>query len=79
VANTGSTGPAIVEGSPAAAAGLADGDIITSISGITIDGEHPLDAVLTQFKPGDTVTLEVLRDGTTIRLDVTLGTRPGNL
>jgi S1-C subfamily serine protease len=79
VANTGSTGPAIVEGSPAAAAGLADGDIITSISGITIDGEHPLDAVLTQFKPGDTVTLEVLRDGTTIRLDVTLGTRPGSL
>jgi len=79
VTNTGGTGPAIVDGSPAAAAGLKDGDIIVSISGIRIDGEHPLDAVLTQFRPEDTVALEVLRDGATVTLDVTLGTRPSNL
>ncbi|HYO43936.1 MAG TPA: trypsin-like peptidase domain-containing protein [Candidatus Limnocylindrales bacterium] len=79
VTNTGGTGPAVVEGSPAAAAGIQDGDIIISISGIKIDGEHPLDAILTQFMPEDTVSLDVLRDGTTVTLDVTLGTRPGNL
>jgi S1-C subfamily serine protease len=79
VTNSGGNGPAVVDNSPAAAAGLRDGDIIVSISGIRIDGEHPLDAVLTQFKPNDTVTLEVLRDGEPVTLDVTLGTRPSNL
>ena len=44
-----------------------------------IDAEHPLDAVLSQFAPGDTVQVEVLRDGETITLSVTLGTRPANL
>ena len=45
----------------------------------TIDAEHPLDAVLSQFSPGDTVPVEVLRDGQTITLTVTLGTRPADL
>ena len=31
--------------------------------------EHPLDALLTQFAPGDTVTLKVLRDGRTVTID----------
>jgi 2-alkenal reductase len=79
VTNTGGNGPAVVDNSPAAAAGLLDGDIIVSISGIRIDREHPLDAILTQFKPNDTVTLVVLRDGEQVTLDVTLGTRPSNL
>jgi S1-C subfamily serine protease len=78
--STGATdGSAIVENSPAAVAGLKDGDIILSINGIQLDGEHPLDALLVQFKPKDTVELDVLRDGTQLKLQVTLGTRPGNL
>jgi S1-C subfamily serine protease len=44
-----------------------------------IDGDHPLDATLSQFAPGDTVTLTVLRDGKTITLEITLGTRPSGL
>lgn len=78
VSNQGGTGSAVVDGSPAAAAGLQDGDIITAVSGITLDGEHPLDATLVRFAPGDTVTLDVLRDGKTIQLTVVLGTRPAN-
>jgi len=73
------TGSAVVDNSPAAKAGLKDGDIVISINGIQIDQEHPLDALLVQFKPNDTVRLVVLRNGTQLTLEVTLGTRPGNL
>jgi serine protease Do len=79
VTNAGGTGSAIVADSPAAQAGLQDGDIITAINGIRIDQEHPLDAVLTQFSPEDSVVLDVLRDGTSIQLTLVLGTRPSNL
>jgi len=76
VTGQGGTGAAILEGSPAADAGLQEGDIITAISGIKLDQEHPLDAVLVQFSPGQAVTLDVLRGGTTVTLTVTLGVRP---
>jgi serine protease Do len=80
VTNAGGDGSsAVVEDSPAAEAGIQDGDIILSLNGIRIDQEHPLDAVLVQFRPEDEVVLDVLRDGTTVRITVTLGTRPANL
>ena len=66
----------IVPGSPAAAAGLRDGDIITAVDGTEIDLDNPLDDILTQFAPGRTVALDVLRDGTQVTLMLTLGTRP---
>jgi S1-C subfamily serine protease len=69
--------PAVQPGTPAEAAGVQDGDIITAIDGRRIDGENPLDDVLSQYRPGDTVTLTVLRDGQTVQLPLTLGVRPG--
>ena len=44
-----------------------------------VDTEHPLDSVLTQFAPGRTVTLGVLRGGQKMDVKVTLGTRPADL
>jgi serine protease Do len=76
---SGATTPAVVAGSPADKAGIKGGDIVTSIEGTTIDTSHPLDAVIAQFAPGRTVTVEVFRGGGTIKLQVTLGTRPANL
>jgi S1-C subfamily serine protease len=70
---------AVVPDSPAAAAGLREGDIIVGIEGIAVDQEHPLDALLVRFAPGRTITLSVVRDGQTVQLPVTLGTRPGDL
>ena len=68
----------MVPGSPADQAGLRDGDIIVKVNGQAIDGDHPLDATLSQYAPGDTVTISVLRDGQSTTLQVTLGTRPAN-
>ncbi len=74
----GQTLPAIVSGGPAEKAGLKAGDIVTAINGTKLDSEHPLDAVVSQYGPGDTVTLTVLRDGASRDISVTLGTRPTN-
>jgi S1-C subfamily serine protease len=70
---------AVRAGSPAANAGIKTGDIVTSINGQAIDATHPLDAILTQFAPDDRITLDILRDGKRLSLQVTLGTRPKNL
>jgi S1-C subfamily serine protease len=75
---SGANQPAVVPNSPADKAGVKEGDIVTSIEGQAIDGDHPLDAVLTQFAPGRTVTLEINRAGKTMDLQLTLGTRPVN-
>ena len=40
-------------GTPAANAGIQNGDIITKIGDRVLDDEHPLDATLSQFSPGD--------------------------
>jgi 2-alkenal reductase len=66
-------------GKPADQGGIKDGDIIVSINDKVIDEEHPLDATLAQFSPGDTVDVKILRDGASMTLKVTLGTRPAGL
>ena len=68
--------PAVVPGSPAEAAGFADGDIVVKVEGEAIDELHPLQDLLVQYSPGTTIVLDVLRGGSVIQLSVTLGTRP---
>ena len=68
--------PAVVPDSPADQAGIREGDIIVKVDDQPIDSDHPLDATLSEFAPGDTVTIEVNRAGETLRLPLTLGTRP---
>ena len=71
--------PAVVPDSPADQAGIEEDDIIVSIEGQAIDREHPLDAVLTEYAPGQAVRLELIRDGNRQEVTVTLGTRPADL
>jgi S1-C subfamily serine protease len=56
----GSTGAAVTgvgAGSPAANAGITAGDLITSISGKTVDSTGSLTTVMKQYHPGDQVTV----------------------
>ncbi len=73
------TGNGVTTGSPAEKAGLKDGDILLAINGTPLDQEHPLDAMLVQHAPNEVITLDVLRAGATIKVQLTLGVRPTNL
>jgi S1-C subfamily serine protease len=77
--SAGNPSPAVVPDSPADKAGLRQGDIIVKVDGQVIDGDNPLDATLSEFAPGDTVSLEVLRDGQSLTVELTLATRPADL
>jgi 2-alkenal reductase len=73
------TGVLIVEVSPrtaAAQAGLQAGDVILRLNDMQLGADQPLANALTNFKPGDTVTLTIVRDGRTQQVQVTLGSRP---
>ena len=64
---------AVSSGSGAADAGLKEGDIVTKFDGNTVDSASDLMLDVRSKNPGDTVTLEVNRDGETKQLQVTLG------
>lgn len=70
------SGPAVVAGSPAEKAGLAENDIIVSVDGVAIDSAHPLQDLLVQYAPDTTISLGVLRGAATITVSLTLGVRP---
>lgn len=59
--------------SPAAAAGIKIGDIITTVDGSTITGGAELTQILVKRRPGEEVTLGVLRDDHETKIKVTLG------
>jgi serine protease Do len=63
----------VVPGSPAAQAGLQTGDVITKVNGQTLQSDSDLARFLSSHKPGDTVTLTVVRGSQTLTIDVTLG------
>lgn len=68
--------PSVLSGSPAEKGGVKEGDVITAVDGTKIDQNHSLTSLISQHAVGDTVHLDVLRDGKTITLDVTLEAMP---
>ncbi len=65
----------VIEDSPAAAAGLADGDIIVEFAGKEIADADDLHKAVRKTDPGDTVDLVVIRDGARRTISVELGVR----
>jgi S1-C subfamily serine protease len=68
----GGTGP----GTPAAAAGLQQGDIIVKVGSTDITNDADLYAILRAKKPGDTVAITFDRGGQEQTVQATLGERP---
>jgi putative serine protease PepD len=66
----------VAAGSPAAAAGLRAGDLITAFGGSTVVGPSQLVNDLAALKPGDKVTLTVTRGSKRVNLTATLATQP---
>jgi S1-C subfamily serine protease len=62
-------------GTPAAKAGVQEGDVILAFDSQKLD-QDTLTALLLKHKAGDTVTLTILRDNKQIELKVTLVARP---
>ena len=68
--------PAVFPDSPAAAAGLEAGDIITAVNGDAVNAGDDLAEHVLQHAPGDTITLSVRRGGDELDVEVTLGVLP---
>lgn len=74
--SAGAVVAAVVEGTPAAEAGLQRGDIITALGGRDITSMEMLAGLIQRHQPGDTVELTVHRGGEELALEVTLRARP---
>jgi serine protease Do len=58
--------------SPGSKAGLKVGDVITELNGKKVDSSGQLQAVVSTERPGNKITLAILRDGKSMSLPVTL-------
>ncbi len=63
----------VVEGSPAAEAGLQENDIITAANGDAITGSNDLVKLVKAASAGDTLELTVYRQGQTVTVTLTVG------
>lgn len=67
--------PAVIANTPAAKAGLRGGDVVLQMDGKEVTEKTPLQDLLSDANPGDTVTLTILRDGKHQDMKVTLDER----
>jgi len=70
----------VASNSPAAKAGISTRDLVTKIDGAVVTGPQQVVDAVTAHKPGDTVTLTLVRraDGKSTDVTVTLGKNPSD-
>jgi S1-C subfamily serine protease len=61
----------VVDGSPAATAGLRPEDLIVALDGIPVSSAGDLQGLMTEERIGQTLTVTVVRQGSPIEVDVT--------
>jgi serine protease Do len=64
---------------PGAKAGLQSGDVVVGIDGHPVHNSDDLTMNVISHAPGSTVSLDVVRNGNPMKINVTLGTRPTGL
>jgi putative serine protease PepD len=67
----------VSESSPAEAAGIQPGDVVTQVNGEPVHDGIELIVLIRTFEPGQTITLSVDHDGTTTPVRVVLGKKVG--
>lgn len=67
---------AVSADTPAADAGLQEGDIVRSIDGATVTTGDAMRAILAATPPGDTLSLQIERDGQPLTVEATLIQNP---
>jgi membrane-associated protease RseP (regulator of RpoE activity) len=66
----------VVDGSPAAKAGVRNGDVLVSVNGRSVESSGALSDLIGEMRVGQTASLVVMRDRTRRTLSVRLGSRP---
>ena len=67
----------VIAGSPAEKAGIQVGDVIYKIDGTTLnDASGGMSKVVATKKPGDTISLDIWRNGASINIKVILSESP---
>jgi hypothetical protein len=65
--------PAVVKNSPAASAGLLEGDVITWVNNQALDASNDLADIIASYNPGDSITLTYIRAGAEKEVVLKLG------
>jgi S1-C subfamily serine protease len=66
----------VLDGSPAAKAGVQPGDILVAVNGTGVKDSAAVLNVIAALQPGARSTLSVIRDRGRSELQVTIGRRP---
>ncbi len=76
--STGAVIISVISGTGAAAAGVKQGDIIVGINNTTIESAQDVTSVISSLRPGDVITLHLVRGTKHFTLKVTLGRTPSS-
>jgi S1-C subfamily serine protease len=74
--SSGAVVMSVISGTGAAAAGVKQGDIIVGINKTTIGSAQDVGSVISALRPGDVITLHIVRGSKHLTINVTLGTEP---
>ncbi|MYL85250.1 Do family serine endopeptidase [Desulfovibrio aerotolerans] len=71
----GSLITSVIDGQPAAKAGIKTGDVITAVANQKIDNSNDLLRRVAAIRPGESIELSITRKGSPVTVSVTLGER----
>ena len=74
--NRGEIVQVVQDDSPAGRAGLRAGDVITKVAGRDVTADQTVSFIVANIAPGESVPVELLRDGRRLNVNAVLGKRP---